>query len=71
MKSQVLGLRVSSVIFGLFTLAQVMRLVIRPEVLVAGHLVSLWPSALAVVILGSMCIWLWKLSALPPKEKGQ
>jgi len=68
MKSQLVGLRVASGLFGLMTLAQVMRLVIRPEVLVAGHLMPLWPSALAVVILGSLCIWLWKLSALPPKD---
>ena len=71
MKSQILGLRVASAIFGLITLAQVMRLVIRPEVVVAGHLVPLWPSALAVVILGGLCLWLWKLSALPSKERGQ
>ena len=71
MKSQILGLRVASVLFGLMTVAQVMRLVIRPEVLVAGHLVPLWPSALAVVILGSLCIWLWKLSALHTNERGQ
>lgn len=69
MKSQILGLRVASAIFGLITLAQVARLVIRPEVLVAGHLIPLWPSALAVVILGSMCIWLWKLSTLPAKRE--
>jgi hypothetical protein len=71
MRSQILGLRVASAIFGLMTLAQVARLVIRPEMLVAGHLVPLWPSALAVVILGSLCLWLWKLSALHPHEKGQ
>jgi len=41
MKSQVLGLRVASFIFGLITVAQVVRLVIRPEVLVAGHLIPL------------------------------
>jgi len=71
MKSQILGLRVASVIFGLIMLAQVMRLVIRPEVVVAGHLVPLWPSALAVVILGGLCLWLWKLSGLHPYEKVQ
>ena len=71
MKAQILGLRVASVIFGLITLAQVARLVIRPEVLVAGHLIPLWPSALAVVILGGLCLWLWKLSAMHPNEKGQ
>jgi hypothetical protein len=37
MNSQVLGLRVASVIFGLMSLAQLLRLVIQPEVLVAGH----------------------------------
>jgi hypothetical protein len=49
MKPQILGLRVASVIFGLITVAQVARLVIRPEVVVAGHLMPLWPSALAAV----------------------
>jgi hypothetical protein len=37
MNSQVLGLRVASIIFGLMSLAQLLRLVIQPEVLVAGH----------------------------------
>jgi hypothetical protein len=71
MKSQILGLRVASVIFGLITLAQVARLVIQPEIRVAGCLMPLWPSALAVVILGGLCIWLWKLSALPPHERSK
>ena len=69
MKSQVLGLRVASAIFGLMTLAQLARLVIRSEVLVAGYMVPLWPSALAVMILGSLCLWLGKLSTLHPDEK--
>jgi len=68
MKSQIVGLRVASAIFGLITVAQMVRLVIQPEVLVNEYRMPLWPSALAVVILGSMCIWLWKLSALPPKD---
>ena len=71
MKSQIVGLRVASVLFGLMTLAQVMRLVIRPEIRVAGCLLPLWPSVLAVMIFGCLCLWLWKLSALPPQEKGQ
>jgi len=62
MNSQILGLRVASVIFGLMPIAQLVRLLIRPEVLVAGHLVPLWPSALAVVILGGLSLWMWKLS---------
>ena len=62
MNSQILGLRVASVIFGLMSIAQLVRLLIRPEVLVAGHLMPLWPSALAVVILGGLSLWMWKLS---------
>ena len=37
MNSQILGLKVAGVIFGLMCLAQLLRLVIRPAVLVAGH----------------------------------
>jgi hypothetical protein len=63
MKSQVLGLRVASAVFGLMSLAQLARLLIRPEVLVAGHVMPLWPSALAFVVLGSLSLWLWKLAS--------
>jgi hypothetical protein len=65
MNSQILGLRVAGVIFGLMCLAQLLRLVIRPEVLVAGHQVPLWPSGLALVILGGLSLWMWKLSRTP------
>jgi hypothetical protein len=62
MNSQILGLRVASVIFGLMSIAQLVRLLIRPEVLVAGHLMPLWSSALAFVFLGGLSLWMWKLS---------
>ena len=52
-------------IFGLMTLAQLARLVIRPEIMVAGHTLPLWPSALAVVILGALSAWMWELAAKP------
>lgn len=62
MNSHILGLRVAGIIFGLMCLAQLLRLVIRPEVLVAGHQVPVWPSGLAFVILGGLSLWMWKLS---------
>ncbi|MCX6354675.1 MAG: hypothetical protein NTZ78_07225 [Candidatus Aureabacteria bacterium] len=65
MNSQVLGLRVAGIIFGLMALAQFIRLVIRPEVMVAGHRMPLWPSAIAVVILGGLSLWMWNLSKNP------
>ena len=49
MNSHILGLRIASIIFGLMSLAQLARLVILPEVLVAGHRLPLWPSAIAVI----------------------
>lgn len=44
MNSQILGLRVAGTVFGLMALAQMLRLVIRPDVLVAGHAMPLWPN---------------------------
>jgi len=64
MNSQILGLRVASTVFGLMSIAQLLRLVIQPEVLVAGHRMPLWPSALAAVILAGLSLWLWKLSRM-------
>lgn len=52
----------ASVVFGLMALAQLVRLVIRPEVLVAGHPMPLWPSVLALIILGGLSLWMRKLA---------
>jgi hypothetical protein len=46
-------------------LAQLARLLIRPEVLVAGHLMPLWPSMVAFLIIGGLSLWMWKLSGTP------
>jgi hypothetical protein len=62
MNSQILGLKTAGFIFGLICLAQLLRLVMGIEVLVAGHQVPLWPSALACAILGALSLWMWKLS---------
>lgn len=62
MKSQTLGLRVASVLFGAMSIAQLTRLILRPEILVVGYRMPLWPSALAVVILAGLSFWLWKLA---------
>lgn len=62
MNSQILGLKIAGFVFGLMGLAQFLRLIIRPEVLVAGHQVPLWPSALALAILGALSLWMWKLA---------
>jgi hypothetical protein len=67
MNSQTTGLRVASVVFGLMAIAQLGRLLVRAEVLVAGYSMPLWPSVLALVILGGLSVWMWKLARTPPK----
>lgn len=62
MTSQMMGLKVAGFVFGLISLAQLARLVMRTEVLVAGQQLPLWPSGLAVVISGGLSLWMWKLS---------
>ena len=54
-------------IFGLMSLAQLVRLLIRPDVLVAGYPMPLWPSALAFIILGGLSLWMWNLAHTPTK----
>jgi hypothetical protein len=62
MSSQITGLRVASVVFGLLAVAQLARIMLRPEVLVAGHTMPLWPSVLALVILSGLSVWMWQLA---------
>jgi hypothetical protein len=65
MKSPITGLRVASIVFGVIALLQLMRVAIRPEVLVAGHPMPLWPSVLAVIIFGGLSLWMWNLARTP------
>lgn len=62
MNSPKCGLRLSSVLFGLMSLGQLWRFIARPDVLVAGSPMPLWPSLVAFLILAALCIWLWRLS---------
>lgn len=61
-KVQIIGLRTAGILFGLMAIAQLLRLIIRPEVLVSGHAIPLWPSILAFMILTGMSIWMLGLS---------
>ena len=41
---------------------ELLQIAMRPEVIVAGHSVPLWPSMVAVFVLGGLSVWLWKLT---------
>jgi hypothetical protein len=62
MNSQRFGLRVAAVIFAVFALAHLWRLLTRWEVLIAGHPMPLWGSLAALVAAGALSLWLWKLA---------
>ena len=62
MNSQTMGLRVAGSLFGLMSVVQLLRLILQPVVMVAGHTLPLWPSILAFLILASLCFWLLNLA---------
>jgi len=62
MYPQIVGLRVASVVFALTCLGQILRLAMQPDVQIAGYALPLWPSALAVVVFGTLSFWMWSLS---------
>jgi hypothetical protein len=63
LSSQILGLRVASVVFGLVCLLQLVRLLTRFEVLVSGYVMPYWPNAVALVVAGLLSYWMWWLSS--------
>jgi hypothetical protein len=67
MNSPTLGLRVAGTIFGLMCLAQLLRIITRLEIIVDGHIIARRFSAIAVLVTGALCIWLWMLSSKADK----
>lgn len=65
MQSQDFGLRVASTLFGLMSIAQLLRVIKRFEVIVAGHAIPLSVSVIACVVLAGLSLWLWRLSTGP------
>jgi hypothetical protein len=63
MNSRTCGLRVASVIFGLICLAHLLRIVARFDIVLGGHFIGRKLSAIAVILMGALCIWLWMLSS--------
>lgn len=62
MHSQIIGLRVAGLIFGLLAVVQLLRLVFQPAIVISGHTMPLWPSVVAFLVLGRLCLWLLTLA---------
>ena len=64
MNSPTTGLRVASVIFAIVCLAHLLRLITHAVVIIGTYHVPMWPTVLALIVSGLLCIWMWRLSNL-------
>jgi uncharacterized membrane protein len=51
---------VAAILFWLIALAQLFRVLFRVEVTAGGVNIPLWVSILAVIVLGTLGMWLWR-----------
>jgi Flp pilus assembly protein TadB len=64
MNSPTTGLRVASVVFAIVCLGHLLRLITHAVVIIGTYHVPIWPSVLALIVSGLLCIWMWRLSNL-------
>lgn len=70
MKAQIIGLRVAAIVFAVVALAQLTRLAMQWDVVVADYAIPLWPSAIALVVAGGLSVWMWQLASADVTERG-
>jgi uncharacterized membrane protein len=63
MSSQASGLRVGSVIFALFAIGHLVRLVKQAQVTVGTYQIPMWVSVVALIIAAILSTWMWRLSS--------
>jgi len=64
MNSPTTGLRVASVIFGIFAIGHLLRLINHAQVTVVTHTIPMGVSWIALIVAVILCIWMWRLSNL-------
>jgi hypothetical protein len=62
MNSQKTGLRVASIIFGIFAIGHLVRLLKQAQVTVGTCTIPMGISWIALIVAAILCIWLWRLS---------
>jgi len=63
MNSPRTGLRVASVIFGIFALGHLLRLINQAQVTVGTYTIPLGVSWIALIAAIILCVWLWQLAS--------
>ena len=64
MNSPTTGLRVASIIFGIFAIGHLLRLINHAQVTVGSHTIPMGVSWVALIVAAILCIWFWRLSNL-------
>ena len=59
----------SGLFLALLALVQLLRLVLRWPVRVAGFTVPLWPSAVALLIAGGLAVWGFRCAQAVPERR--
>ncbi len=62
MNSPTTGLRVSSIIFALFGIGHILRLIKHAPVIVGSHHIPMSVSIVALIVAGGLSLWMWRLS---------
>jgi uncharacterized membrane protein YecN with MAPEG domain len=63
MNSPRTGLRTASVIFGIFAIGHLVRLINQAQVTVETLTIPMGVSWVALIVAVILCIWLWRLSS--------
>jgi hypothetical protein len=64
MNSPTTGLRVASIIFGIFAIGHLVRLIAHAQVMVGMYTIPMGLSWVALILAAILCIWFWRLSNL-------
>jgi hypothetical protein len=57
------GLRVASVLFGIFAIGHLLRLINQAQVTVGTHTIPMGLSWIALIVAAILCVWMWRLSS--------
>jgi uncharacterized membrane protein YecN with MAPEG domain len=63
MNSPKTGLRVASILFGLFAIGHLLRLINQAQVTIETHTIPMGVSWIALIVAVILCVWLWRLSS--------
>ena len=63
MSSPATGLRLASLLFAIFAIAHIVRLIGHVQVTVDAIQIPMWVSVAALIVAGFLSIWFWRLSA--------